>query len=158
MSYIDNNILPDETIMFRTKKSLIIFFFPIVWTIVAIFAYAYMHTSPLLSKLEWIPWVIAIILMGNVWLDYMTSEFAVTNKRVMMREGFFTRRANQVRLSTISQVNVNQSLLGQLFNFGVVSINTFGAFDSYSMISKPFQFQSMVNGQLDKAVQSESSR
>lgn len=78
------------------------------------------------------------------------SEYAVTNKRVMMREGFFFRHTNEMRLSTISQVNVNQSLLGQLLNYGIVTLMAFGAQDSYTIISQPNQFQRYINQQADK--------
>jgi uncharacterized membrane protein YdbT with pleckstrin-like domain len=152
MSYIDRNLLPDEQIVFRTKKHLIIFFSPVILTIFALFATDYMRANPLLSQIIWIPWVIVLIFWGYSWLEYATSEFAVTNKRVMMREGFFTRHSNEMRLTSISQVNVDQSLLGQMLNYGIVSINAFGAFDFYPLISQPNQFQKSVNEQLDRAV------
>ena len=152
MSYIDRNLLPDERILFRTKKHLIIFFFPVVWTIFSIYASDYMNANPILSKMVWAPWVVALIFWCSVWLNYMTSDYAVTNKRLMMREGFFVRHANEMRLTTISQVNVDQSLPGQLLNYGVVSINAFGAYDSFTMIANPFAFQKVVNEQLDKMV------
>lgn len=152
MSYIDRNLLPDEKILFRTKKHLIIFFFPMVLAIFSIYATNYMHHNFILTKVEFAPWVVTLIIWCYVGLEYLTSEYAVTNKRVMMREGFFNRHANEVRLATISQVNVDQSLLGQLLNYGIVSINAFGAYDSYPTIDHPFEFQKYVNQQLDTLV------
>ena len=69
-----------------------------------------------------------------------------------MREGFFTRHSNEMRLTAISQVNVDQNIIGQMLNFGTVSINAFGASDDYNLISNPGMFQRMVNEQLDRAV------
>lgn len=150
MSYIDRNLLPDERILFRTKKHLIIFFYPVLWVIFSVYATSYMSANPILFKLQWAPWALAAIFLTYTWLEYTFSEFAVTTKRVMMREGFFYRHANELRLATISQVNVGQSLIGQILNYGAVSINAFGAFDSYTLIAKPFLFQKFVNEQLDK--------
>lgn len=152
MTYIDKNLLPDERILFRTKKHVIIFFFPIVWTIFCFYATAYMRADTILAKIEWAPWLLALIFWGYVWLEYVTSEFAVTNKRLMMREGFFYRHANEMRLSAISQVNIEQSLIGQLFNYGAVAINAFGAFDAFTLIAQPSLFQKYVNEELDKLV------
>lgn len=149
MSYIDKNLLPDERILFRTKKHVIIFLIPLFWTIFSIYASSYMRSNPILVKLDWTPWVVALIFWGYSGLEYIFSEFAVSNKRVMMREGFFYRHTNEMRLVTISQVNVDQSLLGQILDYGIVSINAFGAFDAYPMIAKPFTFQKYVNEQLD---------
>ncbi|VVC75081.1 hypothetical protein AQUSIP_03570 [Aquicella siphonis] len=152
MSYIDRNLLPDEKILFRTKKHLIIFFYPLVLAILGIYAYDYMRNNEILQHVAWAPSLIILIFWGYVGLEYMTSEFAVTNKRVMMREGFFYRHANEMRINTIFQVNVDQSLLGQMLDYGMVSINAFGAFDAYSMIAHPYTFQKAVNEQLDKLV------
>lgn len=149
MSYIDKNLLADEKILFRTKKHLIIFFFPLVLAILSIFAFNYMHDNVILSKVEWVPSLIVLIYGGSVGLNYITSEFAVTNKRVMMREGFFTRHANEMRITAISQVNVDQNLIGQVLDYGSVSINAFGAFDAYNLISNPHTFQKSVQQQLD---------
>ena len=150
MSYIDRNLLADERILFRARKHLVIFFLPAVWIIFCFFAWSYMAANPLLSKLVWLPWVLALFFFLYVWLEYIASEYVVTNRRIMMREGFFYRHTNETRLATISQINVNQSLLGQILNFGTVIINAFGAFDTFTMIAKPFLFQKYVNEQLDK--------
>lgn len=150
MSYIDKNLLPDERILFRTKKHLIVFFFPVVWLIFSAYATEYMSTNPILIKFTFFPWVLALIFWGQVGLDWVTSEFAVTNKRVMLREGFFYRHANELRIATISQVNVDQSLLGQMLDYGIITLNAFGANDSYTMIAKPFTFQKYINQQLDQ--------
>lgn len=152
MSYIDNNLLPGETINFRTKKHIIIFLYAFTWTIFCIFATLYMFKDPILHRIVWAPWFIALLLWIYAWLEYITAEFAVTNKRVMMREGFFVRHANELRLTAISQVTVEQSLLGQLAGFGMVNINAFGAYDTFNYIAKATEFQRSVNEQLDKAV------
>lgn len=150
MSYIDKNLLPNEQIIFRTKKHLIVFFYPLVLVLVCLFTNGYMRANPILATIQWVPWIVALIFGFSVWLNYATSDFVITDKRVMMREGFFTRHANEIRIATISQVNVDQSLLGQLLNYGSVSLHTFGAFDAYTLIARPILFQKYINGQLDK--------
>lgn len=152
MSYIERNLLQDEQVLFRTKKHKIIFAYPVFWTIFAVIATNYMQNQQLLQHIIWAPWIVAFITWFYSLLEYITSEFVVTNKRVMMREGFFIRHTNEMRISSISQVNVEQSLLGQMLNYGIVSINAFGAYDSFSVISRPFLFQKAVNEQLDKLV------
>ena len=152
MSYIDKNLIADESILFRTKKHTIIFFFPVVLMLISVFASKPIQSNFILVKIHWVPWLITLIFWVYVWLEYVTSEYAVTNKRVMMREGFFNRHVNEMRLSAISQVSVDQSLVGQILNYGMVTINAFGAFDSFSMIADPATFQKYVNEQLDKVV------
>lgn len=150
MGYIDKNLLPDERILFRTKKHLIIFLPTLVLAIVSIFAFKFMHDNEVLQIVEWVPSVIVLLIGTNTALNYLFSDFAVTNKRVMMREGFFFRHANELRVTTISQVNIDQSLIGQILNYGTISLNAFGAYDTYTMIAEPYTFQKSVNEQLDK--------
>ncbi len=150
MSYIDRNLLAGERILFRTKKHLIIFFYPVILTIFAIYAGGYMHSQPLLQKIDWLPGAIALFLWIYSWLQYQFSDYVVTNRRVMMREGFFLRHTNEMRIETISQVNVDQNLLGQLLNYGIVRLQAFGAQDYFTMISRPNEFQRSVNQQVDQ--------
>ena len=62
MSYIDRNLLPDERILFRTRKHLIIFFYPAILVIIAGYAYQYMHQNPFLVRIEWLPMLAVLIL------------------------------------------------------------------------------------------------
>ncbi len=149
MSYIDRNLLPGETILFRTRKSVVLFVPSVVLLLLSIVATDYFLATPLLTKLVFVPWVITGIYFFYALLQYYSSEYAVTDSRIMMREGLFTRHSNEMRLTAISQVNVDQTLFGMMFNFGTVSINAFGAFDGYQLISNPFRFQRTVNQQLD---------
>lgn len=157
MSYIDRNLLTDESILFRTRKHIIIFTIPILWTLIGIIFMFYMN----LNHSDRFPQAAAYWLNLAIWfaaafywlkqsLEYYSSEYVVTNKRIMMREGFFVRHATELRLATIAQVNVNQSLLGQVLNYGIVSVNAFGVSDGFPLISRPFMFQRYVAEQLDK--------
>lgn len=151
MSYIEKNLLPGEQIIFKTQKHYIIFLYPVLLTIIALVAYYYMMGNDVLAVVSWAPGLIALIFWAYAWLEYYFSEFAVTNKRVMMREGFFVRHANEMRIGAISQVNIDQGLIGQMLDYGTVALNAFGAYDSYNIIAKPMQFQRAVNEQLDRA-------
>lgn len=148
MGYFDKNLVPDERILFRTKKHVIIYLWAVLWTLFSVVAAEYMRNNPILAKLAFLPWVLCAFLWVQAWLMYVTSEFAVTNKRVMMREGFFFKHANELRLNTISQVNIDQSLLGEWLNYGTITLNSFGGRDAYSLIANPVMFQRVVNEQV----------
>lgn len=149
MRSIEQNLLPEERIVFRTKKHLIVFVYPTLIALVAIWATPFMAGNEFLSKVKWVPSFIVLLFYAQVGLEYWCSDFAVTNKRVLMREGFFVRHANETRLSAISQVNIYQDLFGQMFNYGSIVINAFGADDFFSMVDKPEEFKRQVNRQLD---------
>lgn len=148
MAYIDQNLLTDEQILYRTKKHYIIYLIPLVWTIATVFFY--FSANPIIVKISYIFAIGAVFNWLNALLIYYTADFAVTNKRISMKEGFFFRHSNDTRLTTISNVTVNQSLLGQLLNYGTVVINTFGGTaDPFSEIDSPLAFQKMLQSQID---------
>lgn len=151
MSYIDKNLLTDERILFRTKKSLIIFLIPFCWTVAAIACL--MSSNPIVTKIAIVPALASIFFWLNQLINYVSSDFAITNKRILMREGFFYRHTNDTRLTTIANVTVNQSLLAQFLNYGTIFINTFGGeADPFSEINNPNAFKKVLQEQIDKIV------
>lgn len=150
MSYIDRNLLPDERIQFRTGKHLIIFLYPVLLGILAVYAFQYMHANEMFGRVEWALPLVALLFFASVWLNYITSEFVVTNKRIMMREGFFVRHMAELRIQTISQINVEQDLIGQVLGYGSIGLNAFGATDVFTTIANPSAFQRYANIELDK--------
>jgi uncharacterized membrane protein YdbT with pleckstrin-like domain len=99
-----------------------------------------------LANLAWIPAAIAIFSWINQGLLYITSDFIVTNQRLLLREGFFFRHSTEMRLSTIAEISVDQSLLGQIFNFGSITVNSFGgSTEVFSSIRSPNEFRRKVS-------------
>lgn len=161
MNYIDKNLLPNETIMFRTKKHYIIFLAPVVLLILALFfsinntlPHAFQSlgssTTTSLWRIPTIVFTVAAIFTGiQQWITYLTSDFVVTNLRIVMREGLFIRSVTDTRLTTISHVTIEQSLLGQLLNYGTIVINGFGGNQDYFiLVAAPNGFQKSVQEQL----------
>jgi uncharacterized membrane protein YdbT with pleckstrin-like domain len=149
MSYIEKNLLPGEKILFRTKKNLIVFLPPAFWTLAIIFFW--INPNPMIHIMSAIPAIIALFYLGNQYLIYHFSEFAITNIRISMREGFFYRHTNDTRLASIANITVNQSLLGQALNYGTVFINSFGGeSDPFREIDSPVEFQKKLQIELYK--------
>ncbi len=152
MSFIEKNLQPGEQIMFRTKKHIIIFLVPVLWTLL-IFIFLF-NSNPFIQKAAFLAAICAIATWSKELLNYYTSEFAVTDKRIVMKEGFFFRHTNETRLTTIANVTINQNLLAQMLDYGTVLINTFGGeTDPFSQIASPIQFQNHALAQLEKLTQ-----
>lgn len=168
MSYIDKNLLPDENIIFRTKKHPIVFMTPIILLLCALFfcldntitttinsALDFIsHLNPSLAEIHRWPalifLVLALLSAISPALLYITSDYVVTNKRIIMRQGFFEKLTRDMRLSTISLVTVDQGPLAQMLNYGNIAINSFGGTDYFTLISKPNVFQNSVHSLMDK--------
>lgn len=150
MGYIEQNLLDDEKIIYRTRKHPIIFFAPALWTL-CIFIFL-LNSNPWVVKLSILPALAALITGCYQLLDFVTAVFVVTNKRIVMKEGFFFRHVNDLRLATVSNISVNQSLLGQALDYGTVVINPFGGEnDFFPEIAHPNEFKRQAQMQLEKA-------
>jgi uncharacterized membrane protein YdbT with pleckstrin-like domain len=156
MSNLDKILLANERIAFHTKKNPIIFTMPVIWTALTLFFLLQTRQFvsglssglPLINSvahLAWVPGLIALFSWLNQGLIYITSDFVVTNQRVIMREGFFVRHSSETRMSAIAEIKVEQSLLGQFMNYGSIGINSFGGgTDIFSAINSPYEFQRKV--------------
>lgn len=156
MVNFSNLLLPGERISFHTKKSLIIFIMPVIWTALTVifllqtrpFVINPSFNMPLInsiSDLAWLPGLVAVFTWLNKGLMYITSDFVVTNQRVILREGFFIRHSSITRLSAVAEIKVDQSLLGQFLNYGSITVNSFGGGDEvFSAINSPYEFQKKV--------------
>lgn len=148
---INTQLLPEEIILYETKKHIILFITPVIWTLATLVFL--MMSNEYITKITFVPAIIALCSWINELLNYYIAEFVITNKRILMREGFFFKHTNEMRLSAISNVTVNQSFLGQLLQYGTVIIYPFsGDKDPFLNISDPTIFQKKLQEQLDKLV------
>lgn len=75
-------------------------------------------------------------------LDKWTSEYAITNKRVIIKVGLIRRRTVEMNISKIESINVDQSILGRILGYGNISIvGTGGTKETFDTLSSPIQFR-----------------
>ena len=75
-------------------------------------------------------------------LDRYADEFAVTNKRVIVKTGLISRRTLEMNLSKIESVNVDQSIMGRILGYGTITIiGTGGTRESFPKIAEPLLFR-----------------
>jgi len=76
------------------------------------------------------------------YIRLVTSEFVITNKRVVVKRGLFARTTFEMNLNKIETVNVDQSIWGRIFGFGTITIvGTGGTREACDSISKPLEFR-----------------
>jgi uncharacterized membrane protein YdbT with pleckstrin-like domain len=140
MSYVDNSLIPDEQVVFRTRLHLVIFFIPIV--LVAISVCLFVYSVPLAAE--------CVLALAVVWflvkyIDYASSEFAVTNKRVIIKVGVLRRRTVEMLNTKVEAVAVNQGILGRILGYGnIVVTGTGGTNEAFNGISSPLEFRRAV--------------
>jgi uncharacterized membrane protein YdbT with pleckstrin-like domain len=96
-----------------------------------------------LFRLHWFAWVpmwIWIVLgfptFGLTWLialyEFLRLKFieqGVTNKRVILKRGIVSRKSEEMKLTSIETVEIDQGVLGRIFGFGTVKVTGRGISD-----------------------------
>ena len=86
-----------------------------------------------------------IILGTSSAIRYLTSEFGVTNKRVLIKTGFIKRTSLETLLTKIEGILVDQSIGGRIFNYGTIVIKgTGGTGSPFKSIGAPMEFRKQI--------------
>ena len=97
------------------------------------------------AKLHWIIFVslkAIFTLFIAPLIAQKTSEFAITNKRIIIKVGLISRRTLEMNLSKIESVSVNQGILGRMLGYGtIVVVGTGGTKEPFHCIIDPMTFR-----------------
>jgi len=140
MSYVDNSLIPDEQVAFRTRLHLVIFLPPILLLGISVLLFAY-GLAPGGEVLL----AVAILWGLAKYIDYASSEFAVTNKRVIIKVGILRRRTVEMLNTKVEAIAVNQGIIGRILGYGnIVVTGTGGTNEPFNGISSPLEFRRAV--------------
>jgi len=137
-SYIDDNLIQGERVLHRGRISL--------WSL----------SLPIFIGLLLLPLFGAGLLVWLwVYIRYRSTELAVTNKRVVAKFGFISRQTMEMNINKVESMQVNQSMLGRVFNFGSLVISGTGTSqEPIPGISKPLEFRRAFMEAQDEASRS----
>jgi uncharacterized membrane protein YdbT with pleckstrin-like domain len=87
----------------------------------------------------------ALYWTAAAWFLRWTTETDVTNLRVVHKSGFIRRRTFEMSLDKVESVDVNQSILGRIFNYGDVTILGVGeGRETIADIASPLAFRNFI--------------
>jgi Bacterial PH domain len=166
-SFVEQNLMPGEQIIYRTHVHWIIYFAPLpllVFAAIMLVVIGVLNSSSstlvkssggLFSGILFLTGIILpLILIPLVLIRSLiyskTREFAVTNKRVLIKWGFIQRHSMEVLLKQIEGIMVFQPIMGRLFGYGTISVTgTGGTHERFPLISQPLEFRRRVQHQIE---------
>jgi len=87
--------------------------------------------------------------LSNALITYYTTEFAVTDKRVIAKTGLVRRHSLELLLTKVESVGVDQPILGRLLNYGTITVvGTGGTKEKFKNIVDPMELRSQVHTQI----------
>jgi uncharacterized membrane protein YdbT with pleckstrin-like domain len=152
MSYLDRNLLDGEKVVYRTHLHWTVYYHALLLIVLALacFGAAAVYPDaiyPLLG-VGAVALVIGLVIGFFRWLDKISSEFGVTDKRVIIKVGLVKRRSIELLLRQVEGIGVEQSVAGRVFGFGeIVIAGTGGTKEVFRRIADPLEFRKQVQAQ-----------
>jgi uncharacterized membrane protein YdbT with pleckstrin-like domain len=142
-SYVDNNLSDGEQVVYRTRIHPIVFLPPALFILGGIGAGVIVN-----DQIGVIVLGMGVLMLIGAWVRQWSSEFAVTNRRVIVKVGFISRRTIEINLSKVESVEVNQDIFARMFNYGtILVIGTGGTKEPFALIDDPLAFRRAVQSQ-----------
>ena len=149
--YIDDILQPGEKVLYSTNAHWIFYLGAIAAWIVAAVLLA-------LSRATVTEGIVLLCLSGSgvvalaalywtftAWFHRWTTETDVTNLRVVHKTGFIKRRTFEMSLDKVESVDVNQSILGRILNYGDVTVQGVGeGKETIATIASPLAFRNFI--------------
>ena len=149
--YIDDILQPGEKLLYSTNLHWVFYLSGLVGWIVAI---ALLMGSQMVLQGTLVllclagagvAALVAFYLSFRAWFKRWTTETDVTSLRVVHKEGFIKRRTFEMSLDKVESVDVNQSILGRILNYGDVTIRGVGeGVEKIKTIASPLAFRNFI--------------
>lgn len=147
MSYANNSLMPDETLIFQGQVHWIIFIPCLIWAAVALGVYFLAGQLAIAVALM----IFAIIRLIRAVFYFFTTELVVTNQRIISKFGFIARTTFELPLDRVTSLNVFQSVFGRLLNYGDLEIHAMGSVATpIPVIAAPLDFRRQVLAEVEK--------
>ena len=147
MSYVDKILEPGETVRYRTTISWTVYSQGAVVGLAAL-ACAYLGFK---DGAGWLLVVsgalaaIALVALVFAQLKRATTEIAVTDRRIVFKRGLIRRHTVEMNMQKVESVDVDQTLLGRMFDYGDVTVRGVGStFERLDFIDAPLRLRSTV--------------
>jgi len=111
MAYIDDNLIGNETLLYRGEVTL--------WALVPWVLWAFILLLPTAG--------IALLLIPLGYVVLRANEAGITNKRIIAKTGLIKRETIEIGLNKISSLQIKQSIAGRILGYGSLVICDVGA-------------------------------
>jgi uncharacterized membrane protein YdbT with pleckstrin-like domain len=151
MRYIERILQPGETVVFRGKLHWVVYFPAIALLLVglaALIAFTQIRSHSIQVGLLFV--AVACGFIGGfgilkAWFERWTTEIDVTDRRIVYKRGLIRRRTVEMNMDKVESVDVDQSVMGRLLNYGDISVHGVGiGLETLRRISSPLDLRNQV--------------
>ena len=149
--YIDEILQPGEKVLYSTNAHWMFYLPAIAAWLLALVLLILSRTTVtegiilLCLSASAIVAIVGLYWSVKAWFHRWTTETDVTNKRVVHKTGFVKRRTFEIALDKIESVDVNQTILGRMLDYGNVTILGVGeGKETIATIAAPLSFRNAI--------------
>jgi uncharacterized membrane protein YdbT with pleckstrin-like domain len=148
VGYVERHLLAGERVVYKTRLHWARFLKP------ALVVLGGIALTVVLRRVQDPPWLwmigAGVTLVGLGWglvhyVELMTSEFAVTSSRLILKVGLISRYTTELLLAKVETIGVQQGLMGRLLGYGdLIVTGTGGAREVFRRVRDPIGFRNHV--------------
>jgi len=151
MKYVEQVLQPGETLIYATSLHWLIYlraaalFILAMLCLIASWQFTQAVITAALQIIAGIFLLLALASALRALVQRVTTELAVTDRRVIYKTGIFRRHSMEMNRSKVETVGVDQSILGRILGYGTVIVRgTGGSFEPIGYIGDPLTFRSHI--------------
>ena len=138
-NYVEQNLTPGEHVIYKGQVHWVVFLVPVLLISFGIPWLAIGGKSALAIV------AVGLIVGAAAYIRQVTSEFVITNNRVIFKTGLLSRKTIEINRARVESVEVDQDIIGRLLNYGTVTVaGTGGTREPFTLIDNPLEFRRMV--------------
>src|SRR5215831_17587548 len=160
MSATSSQLISNEQIVYSTRKHWAALIVDSVWAILLLLAallISWLESDSTTGIVGFFNRVLdmlrlAAFLVGLVWIAYnvvawRTAEYFVSNLRVFGHEGLLRRRESETLLTSVSDIETSQGLVGRTLGYGNIKIISAAGrpgTDTFTAVHDPMSFKRTI--------------
>jgi uncharacterized membrane protein YdbT with pleckstrin-like domain len=144
-------LMPGESLVLKERQHWVVMIRPLLLPIALVVLAAvadFLNVIP--SDFRLIATLAAVAILGLalilVFIRWSSRSFTITDRRVILDTGIFSRSTKVIALDRVQDISTNQSLLGRVLGYGRIEIDSAGAAGTevLSALPNPGRFRDAV--------------
>jgi uncharacterized membrane protein YdbT with pleckstrin-like domain len=130
---MNSNRLEDEQVIFDTPPHILFLILPIL-ALFAIWVFYFFLICPFLisplihGRCIWVSGLSFLLVVVILFLDWINNRLILTNLRASRQRGIIGKTIMEIGLTQVQDVKVSFGIIGRIFGFGTLEIESAGTF------------------------------
>ena len=155
MDYVQRVLQPGEQVRHISSIHWIVYWPGVAVALLAVVAYWLSETRLLTGLWRYTAYalaLVAVVLLIQQLFQWWVIEIAVTDRRVIYKKGLIRRETNEMNMDKVESVQIDQSILGRMLDYGNVRIlGTGEGLETLRTIASPIELRNSITGTTHKA-------